>query len=48
MKYLKKEISLILPSFPKDRKDKRIMIASLVTNFIGLPYEGIFSYLHNK
>ena len=38
----------ILPNFPKDRKDKRSIIASLVTSFIGLAYEGISSYLHNK
>ena len=43
-----KEISLVLPNFPKDRKEKRSIIASLVTSFIGLAYEGISSYLHNK
>ena len=45
---LTKEISLILPSFPKDRKDKRSIIALLVIIFIGLAYECISSYLHNK
>ena len=45
---LTKEISLILPSFPKDRKDKRSIIVSLVTSFIGLAYDCISSYLHNK
>ena len=43
-----KEISLILPNFPKDKKEKRNTIASLVTSFIGLVYEGISNYLHNK
>ena len=47
-KILMNEISLILPNFPKDRKEKRSIIASLVTGFIGLAYEGISSYLHNK
>ena len=42
------EISLILPNFSKDRKEKRGIITSLVTGFIGLAYEGISSYLHNK
>ena len=45
---LMKEISLVLPSFSRDRKEKRSIIASLVTNFINLAYEGISSYLHNK
>ena len=30
------------------RKEKRSMITSLVTSFIGLPYEGISSYLQNR
>ena len=42
-----KEISLILPKFPKHRKEKRSIIAS-VTSFIGLAYKCISSYLHNK
>ena len=43
-----KKLSFILPSFPKDRKEKRSIIASLITSFISLAYEGISSYLHNK
>ena len=39
---LTKEISLILPNFPNDKKDKRSIIASLITGFIGLAYKGIF------
>ena len=42
------EISLILPIFPKARKEKRGIITSLVTGFIGLVYEDISSYLHNR
>ena len=45
---LTKEISLILSTFPKERKERRNIISSLVTNFIGLAYEGISSYLHNR
>ena len=39
---------LILPNFPKERKEKTRVIASLITSFIGLAYEGISSYLHKK
>ena len=42
------EMSLILPNFLKARAEKRSIIASLITGFIGLTYEGISSYLHNK
>ena len=45
---LMKEISLILPNFSKDRKEKRSITTSLETSFISLAYEGISSYLHNK
>ena len=44
---LRKEIPLILPSFPKNRKEKRGIITSLVTGFIRLAYEGVSSSLHN-
>ena len=44
---LTKEIPLILPNFPKNRK-KRGIITSLVIGYIRLAYEGISSYLHNK
>ena len=42
------EISLILPNFPKDREEKESIIALLITGFIGLAYEGIYSCLQNK
>ena len=45
---LTKEISLILPMFPKERKEKRSIITPLVTSFVGLADEGISSYLHNR
>ena len=48
LEILTKEISLILPNFSKDKKEKRSIISSLLTRFIGLAYNGISSYLHNK
>ena len=45
---LTKEIPLILPNFPKNRKEERGVMASLVTGFIRLAYEGISSYLQIK
>ena len=45
---VRKEIPLILPHFPKNRKEKRGMITLLVTCFVRLAYEGISNYLHNK
>ena len=45
---LTNEISLILPMFPKERKEKRTIITLLVTSLISLPYEGISSYLHYR
>ena len=41
-------ISLILPYFPKARKEMRGIITSLITGFIGLAYEGISSYLNYR
>ena len=38
-----KEISLTLPTFPKEGKERRSIISSLVTSFISLAYEGISS-----
>ena len=45
---LTKEIPLILPNFPNNRKEKRSIITLLVTGFIRLACEGTSSYLHNK
>ena len=42
------EISLILPNLPNEGKEKRGIITSLITAFIGLAYEGISSFLHNR
>ena len=45
---LMKEIPLIPPNFQSKKKEKISKIASLVTGFIRLAYEGISSFLHNK
>ena len=39
---------LILPKFPKNRKEKKGIITSLISSFIGLAYEGISSFLHKR
>ena len=43
---LKNEIDLILPQLPA--KQKCGIITTLVSGFIGLAYEGIPSFLHNR
>ena len=45
---LTNEISLILPKFSKVRKENRGIITSLISNFVGLAYEGNSSFLHNR
>ena len=45
---LTNELALILPTFPKQDRQKRDIITSLITGFIGLAYEGISSFLHYK
>ena len=42
------ELALILPTFPKKDRQKRGIITSLITGFIGLAYEGTSSFLHHK
>ena len=42
------ELILILPIFPKQDRQKRGIITSLITGFIGLAYEGISSFLQHK
>ena len=42
------EFSLILPTFPKQERQKRGIITSLITGFISLAYEGISSFLHYR
>ena len=42
------ELALILPTLSKQEREKRDIITSLITGFIGLANEGISSFLHNK
>ena len=37
-----------MPQFPANRKEKRSIITSQISGFIGLAYEGISSFLHNR
>ena len=43
---LKNEIALILPMFTKTEKQKRGILTSIITGFIGLAYEESSSFLH--
>ena len=45
---LTNELALILPTFSKQNRQKRGIITSLITGFIGLAYEGSSSFLHCK
>ena len=45
---LTNELALILLTFPTQNREKRGIITSLITGFIGLAYEGISSFLHHK
>ena len=38
------ELALILPTFPKQRRQKRDIITSFITGFISLACEGISSF----
>ena len=42
------EIALMLPTFSKHDRQKRGIITSLITGFIGLAYEGISIFLHYR
>ena len=39
------KIALMLPTFNKHKRQKRGIITSLITGFIGLAYEGIYKFL---
>ena len=43
-----KELNIILPKFPENRKGKRGIFATLISGFIGLAYEVISSFLYNR
>ena len=42
------KIALMLPTFNKHERQKIGIITSLITGFIGLAYEGISSFLHQR
>ena len=45
---LKNEVYLILPKLPEGRKSKRGTFSPIISGFVGLAFEGILSFLHNK
>ena len=45
---LKNEINLILPKFPQGRKSKRGIFSTIISGFVGLAFEAISSFLHNR
>ena len=45
---LKNEVDLILPKFYEGQKNKRGIFSAIITGFIGLAFEGIFSFLYHK
>ena len=47
-KIITNKLSLILPTFSKQERQKRGNVTSLITGFINLEYEGISSFLHYK
>ena len=44
--FITNELALILHTISKQERQKRSIITSLITGFIGLAYEGISSFLH--
>ena len=44
----KNEVDLILPKFPEGRKSKRGIFNKIISGFVGLAFEGISSFLHNR
>ena len=42
------ELALILPTIKKQERQKRGIITTLISGFIGLAYEAISSFLHYK
>ena len=45
---MKNEVDLILPKFPEGMKSKRGTFSAIISGFVGLAFEGILSFLHNK
>ena len=42
------KIALMLPTFNKHERQKRGIITSIITGFIGLAYEGISTFVHKR
>ena len=45
---LKNEVDLILPKFAKDGKSKGAIFSAIISDFVGLGFKGILSFLHNR
>ena len=45
---LKNEVNLILPKFYTEQRNKRGIFGTIISGFIGLAFEGISSFLHDK
>ena len=45
---LKNKVYLILPKFSEGRKSKRGIFNTTISGLVGLAYEGISSFLHNR
>ena len=45
---LKNEVDLILLKFPEGRKSKREIFSTIISGFVGLAFDGISSFLHNR
>ena len=44
---LQNEVDLILPKFYTECRNKRGIFGAIILGFIGLTFEGIFSFLHH-
>ena len=47
-KISKNEVDLILPKFQIQRRNKRAIFGAIILGFLGLAFEGISSFLHQK
>ena len=47
-KILKNEVDLIVPKFQNERRNKQGIFGAINSGFLGLAFEGIFSFLHHK
>ena len=45
---LKNEVDLILPKFQKECRNKRGIFGAIISGFLGLAFEGISNFLHQK